>query len=526
MCIQNHDKFDGFYVTDSVEESGGSWIICCRKTGVESTYVEDTYVIDIHNERIRLRSKQRHEDSSRAEGPLPAIICVLPPLTFRARTSIFNIDKIDTIAQSFQTDFYCELRLINIIDREDEEAINTLLSQYQLHAGLIDFLNVSEVIGEKEVWNQFNAIKSEENCKYTYCIKMRMKAVFNEQMEVHAFPFDIQPMTIGLTFNGCTSRVALEVNNYYPSIFFAKQFQSSAVYDVVYDDLVLTEVRDSNPSESSAGYVYPRCSFSTYFARRPMYYMSNVVMPMTLLTLLGPLSNSIEADGALMGTADRLGVSLTLLLTAVAYKFIVATSLPQVSYLTALDVQVLLCFAFLVLSAIENCVYPYLSARFDVDRSFEVHFVICYYGAFLLSHLVLFTRLGVWLLHRRRFFDTDLVVRRVMKAAYVQILKSGRAHPTDYDMEEFVLAQVLANKGLQRSVALDHPKHQYALTGLKSKHNKKKVGVAAYGQSEQQALAGLVSLAETETAFAVYSRKLQEECEEEQLPPASMISMT
>lgn len=107
-------------------------------------------------------------------------------------------------------------------------------------------------------------------------------------------------MAIALTFNACTSRVGLEVNNYFPSIFFSKQFQSASVYDALYEDIVLTSINNSNPSESSAGYVYPRVFFYIYFARRPTFYLSNVVMPMTLLTVLGPLSNAIEADGSPM----------------------------------------------------------------------------------------------------------------------------------------------------------------------------------------------------------------------------------
>ena len=46
--------------------------------------------------------------------------------------------------------------------------------------------------------------------------------------------------------------------------------------------------------------------------------------------------------------ADRLGLSLTLVLTAVAYKLTVASCIPQVSYLTNLDAFVSICFCFMV----------------------------------------------------------------------------------------------------------------------------------------------------------------------------------
>jgi H+/Cl- antiporter ClcA len=74
--------------------------------------------------------------------------------------------------------------------------------------------------------------------------------------------------------------------------------------------------------------------------------------------MLSLISLSVEFDGSPLSTGDRLGVSLTLLLTGVAYKFVVASSLPQLSYQTLLDNYVWCCFAFLVLVTTENTIYP------------------------------------------------------------------------------------------------------------------------------------------------------------------------
>jgi hypothetical protein len=99
----------------------------------------------------------------------------------------------------------------------------------------------------------------------------------------------------------------------------------------------MSSVEASDPSESTAGMIYPRCIFTVYLWRKTGYYISNVILPICILTLLSPLSCFLNDDGTSLGTADRLGITLTLLLTAVAYKFVVASSLPTVSYLTLLD---------------------------------------------------------------------------------------------------------------------------------------------------------------------------------------------
>jgi hypothetical protein len=99
----------------------------------------------------------------------------------------------------------------------------------------------------------------------------------------------------------------------------------------------MARVEGSDPTESSAGIVYPRCTYTVSLWRKTGYYTSNVILPICVLTLLAPLSCTVNDDGTSMGTADRLSVTLTLLLTAVAYKFVVASAIPTVSYLTFLD---------------------------------------------------------------------------------------------------------------------------------------------------------------------------------------------
>ncbi|CAM9106402.1 unnamed protein product, partial [Ectocarpus fasciculatus] len=278
------------------------------------------------------------------------------PLLFHCRCSVFGIDQVDTVNQTFHADFYVELRLRGMLTFDDKSVGLAVMQGFGLSHGMVDFLNVAEVVQEKEVWDGTAEGMSPD--RLVYVIKLRQKLRFNEKMELENFPYDIQEMNLPLTFNAASSRVRLHHNVQYPSLFFHKQFQLSSVYNVVYGGTTLAVLSQSDPRESSASMVYPRCTFKVLLERKAGYYVSNVVIPLAVLTLLGPLSNAVEADGSALGTGDRLSVTLTLILTAVAYKFVVAASLPQVSYLTLLDLHVLACFAFLVVNAVENVVYP------------------------------------------------------------------------------------------------------------------------------------------------------------------------
>jgi hypothetical protein len=81
----------------------------------------------------------------------------------------------------------------------------------------------------------------------------------------------------------------------------------------------MVECSHSNPKQSSSGYVYPRFTFRTQQARRKSgYYVSNVAIPMCVFSALSIVSMSINEDGSRLDNASRLGITLTLVLTAVA----------------------------------------------------------------------------------------------------------------------------------------------------------------------------------------------------------------
>jgi hypothetical protein len=161
-------------------------------------------------------------------------------------------------------------------------------------------------------------------------MKHRAQAVFNERMELGNFPWDIQELSLPVTLHAVAHHARFVANQEYPSVFQNANFPLNDVFHVPLEDVVMACPHTSSPSESSGKFVYPRCTFKVYMCRKGGYYLSNVMAPMAVLTMLSMVSCSTEPSGEPLGTGDRLSVTLTLLLTAVAYKFVVASSLPQV----------------------------------------------------------------------------------------------------------------------------------------------------------------------------------------------------
>eukprot|EP01043_Picozoa_sp_COSAG02_P065613 COSAG02_NODE_9955_length_2065_cov_1.810783_1_plen_219_part_10 len=117
----------------------------------------------------------------------------------------------------------------------------------------------------------------------------------------------------------------------------------------------------TDPLDEPDGTVLPLLVFRLLMARRPEAYIWNILMPMSLLTTMGVFTYGLppsDMDG-------RLGICLTLLLTAVAYKFTAAEGLPKLGYLTALDKFVFGSIFFLTLLAVE----VFCSSKFSDELS-------------------------------------------------------------------------------------------------------------------------------------------------------------
>ena len=122
---------------------------------------------------------------------------------------------------------------------------------------------------------------------------------------------------------------------------------------------VAVENRPINMQE--LGLSYPGLRFVLCVHRRPGYYIVNIVMPTGLIVLLTGAQFQIAAEDV----ADRLSVSVTLLLTAVAFKLVTSTMTPAVAYLTLLDRYVGVSSIIIFLAVGAAAVAGEINATFD-----------------------------------------------------------------------------------------------------------------------------------------------------------------
>lgn len=192
------------------------------------------------------------------------------------------------------------------------------------------------------------------------------------------------------------------------SIVQASNFCMANIYSL--HPRVRMHCTQTKSCDSSTSTVRPQLVLSISISRCSSYFFWNIEALMFLLTLMGGATFACERSAA-----DRLGLSLTLVLTAVAFKFVISADLPKISYLTLLDKYVLGCFVFLALVVLENafCEMPFISGEHG-DYEFAIAW-LCAFLIFSACHTIY----SMWQLcdrkssearHEARSFQTSQVL--------------------------------------------------------------------------------------------------------------------
>ncbi|XP_072180077.1 cys-loop ligand-gated ion channel-like [Diadema setosum] len=298
----------------------------------------------------------------------------------RVRVNIITVADIDTLKEEFN----CELALTI---KWKEPSIRGLKADeidwsehwepriYFFNAVSIDKYEVKHRKGLKSLYDdETDPIPDAQ-------LSIRMRGTFKSDMKLNDFPFDYQNLTIKL-MSDWPKKV----------IEFSKDMtqKDSVRTDTVKGDQEweLMKHVDAAPVEekkmsSGAVNTYPLYNITVNVKRKPSYYMWNVALIMFLITPLAFTSFAVDREAP----EDRLSVTLTLLLTAVAFKFFVSQSLPNKSYQTLLDYYVLWCMVFLCLVVVQNAA---VSAFYDGPsaRIFDIVCMAVFGGTSVLVNIV------------------------------------------------------------------------------------------------------------------------------------------
>jgi len=130
------------------------------------------------------------------------------------------------------------------------------------------------------------------------------------------------------------------------------------------------------------------------YERNPTYYVVNYMFLNFAITSCAAFGWSIEYSNV----EGRLSFDGGLLLTAVAFKQVLATIVPPISYLTRLDVYAMLSLAYLLLATVMHAALGFIIADCDADG--DCTFNLSGFGpadAVHVDRVFLYTYIGTWI---------------------------------------------------------------------------------------------------------------------------------
>ena len=189
-------------------------------------------------------------------------------------------------------------------------------------------------------------------------MNMRFEGCFSEIMELESFPCDIQDLTMSLSINvRTTGPLPVRIRN-------SPDMKTSIAPDAFVDGKMwdLHPELDIVPGEYGVveDRKFPALQMIVLVGRRPTFYAWNLALPMCLFVPMCLLTFCVKRDNI----GERLGVSLAIVLTAIAHKYSMTSLVPSVSYLTFLDKYTLFSLSIIYLITLFGAVVGALEAQY------------------------------------------------------------------------------------------------------------------------------------------------------------------
>lgn len=171
--------------------------------------------------------------------------------------------------------------------------------------------------------------------------KRVIKGTFMENLELNDFPFDVQDLTVTVASELPSYEVELIEDIDEHHVVNRQSFVDEQEWHLYMH--TETEKKELAIDQADATVRRSALSVKCRAARRPGYFVWNIFMVTFLICSLAFTTFSVDKTYP----QNRLQLSFTLVLTAVAFKSVVNQSLPRISYLTYMDKYLLISMVML-----------------------------------------------------------------------------------------------------------------------------------------------------------------------------------
>ncbi|ESO96801.1 hypothetical protein LOTGIDRAFT_159539 [Lottia gigantea] len=286
--------------------------------------------------------------------------CRKDKVTVELKCAFLQILNIETVDQVFEAEVFVQAKWQEPALQKAAELNDK--SMYDPTEHWIPRMTVLNAVGDL-AFNRRNFAVHFNQKGYKYpvvTLLWRFKGTFRENLELKHFPFDVQDLSLELSTERSADEVHLIEDQQALSTVNTRTFEDAGEWDL-YEHV--ETFRYSTTREYISSTVHPIIFAQCRVKRKIGFYMWNIVFIVALISISTFCMATEEPN-----TVDRMYNNVTLLMTAFIFKMAIHQSLPTISYLTYLDVYVIVTLVFLCLQIAENSLMACLSKKITKQK--------------------------------------------------------------------------------------------------------------------------------------------------------------
>jgi Neurotransmitter-gated ion-channel ligand binding domain/Neurotransmitter-gated ion-channel transmembrane region len=263
------------------------------------------------------------------------------PVAVSIAIHVINLADIDEVSERFNLMFYLLARWqdprLAFSPRDPAERFHVFMPKQIWHPRL-EFINE---LGSHSTGDASVRVSPNGNVLYME----RANGEFSTRFRLRRFPFDRQALQVIIhPFIGQALGVMLTVDKARTWISGEEsEYSSLAEWQ-----MMGIKATDSQASFSKFGPI-PEARFQIMVRRKYRYYIWKIFVPLLLMVMLSWSVYWIDPKDL----GSQVQISVTTILTVIAFAFSISLSLPKVPYLTFIDAFFLDCLLFVFLTAVE-----------------------------------------------------------------------------------------------------------------------------------------------------------------------------
>ena len=276
------------------------------------------------------------------------------PVEVKSGLYIADLDSIDTAGQGFEARVFYEMRWFDSrLAHDGDQPITKKLSEV--------WHPQAQILNQQKIWNSSpDQVKITPQGEVIYA--RGMWGSFSQPLKLKTFPFDQQKFSIKFVVGGGYTPEQVQ--------FIADDTGRSGIAEElsVADWQVLNWESDLTPFKLRNASERTSVTYSFTAKRLTSYFVVKMILPLIMIVMMSWAVFWMDP----LNVASNVSISITSMLTLIAYRFSADTILPRLSYLTSLDYFILASTILVFLSLVQNLTTSSLAKNGNVDKAHKL----------------------------------------------------------------------------------------------------------------------------------------------------------